>query len=46
LPLLFNTWLGLIHHYLGNRDLFAPGHSVVERHGSMLLDHFVGLLAP
>jgi AcrR family transcriptional regulator len=45
-PLLFNTWLGLIHHYLTNRDLFAPGASVVERWGPALLDHYVGLLDP
>ncbi|MGB5381619.1 MAG: TetR/AcrR family transcriptional regulator [Acidimicrobiia bacterium] len=44
--LLFNTWLGLIHHYLGNRELFAPGQSVVERWGPTLLDHYVGLLRP
>lgn len=45
-PLLFNTWLGLIHHYLTNRDLFAPGESVVERWGPALLDHYSGLLRP
>ena len=44
LPLLFNTWLGLVHHYLTNRELFAPGQSVVERWGPTLLDHYVGLL--
>lgn len=46
IPLLFNTWLGLIHHYLTNRDLFAPGESVVERWGPTLLDHYVRLLRP
>jgi hypothetical protein len=45
-PLLFNTWLGLIHHHLSNRELFAPGESVVERWGPTLLDHYVGLLRP
>lgn len=44
--LLFNTWIGLIHHYLSNRELFAPGQSVVERWGPTLLDHYVGLLRP
>lgn len=44
--LLFNTWLGLVHHYLSNRELFAPGQSVVERWGPTLLDHYVGLLRP
>lgn len=46
LPLLFNTWIGLLHHYLSNQDLFAPGESVLGRHGQDLLDHFMGLLAP
>ena len=44
--LLFNTWLGLVHHYVGNRELFAPGRSVVERWGPTLLDHYLGLLRP
>ena len=28
-PLLFNTWIGLVHHYLVNRDVFATGASVI-----------------
>lgn len=44
--LLFNTWLGLVNHYLVNRELFAPGESVVERWGPTLLDHYMGLLRP
>ncbi|MEN8114188.1 MAG: helix-turn-helix domain-containing protein [Actinomycetota bacterium] len=44
--LLFNTWLGLVHHYLSNRDLFAPGDSVVRRWGPTLLDHYLGLIRP
>jgi len=43
--LLFNTWLGLIHYYLANGDLFAPQESVLSRHGSMLLDHFMALIS-
>ena len=46
LPLLFNTWLGLVHHYLINRDLFAPHASVLQRHGRTLVRHYLGLLAP
>ncbi len=45
LPLLFNTWLGLVHHYLVNRELFAPGGSVLDRHGTELLDHYLALVA-
>jgi hypothetical protein len=45
LPLLFNTWLGLLHHYLVNRDLFAPGEFVLQRCGRVLLNHFMRLVA-
>jgi len=43
--LLFNTWIGLVHYYLSNRDLFAPGKSVIETCGPMLVDHFIGLIS-
>lgn len=42
---LFNLWLGLIHHYLANADAFAPGGSVIERHGEELLANFISLLS-
>ena len=32
----FNTWLALIHHYLMNRDLFAPSKSVLSTKGGEL----------
>ncbi|ATW25728.1 TetR/AcrR family transcriptional regulator [Candidatus Formimonas warabiya] len=38
--LLFNTWVGLIHYYLANDDVFAPGESVLKRYGQELLDHY------
>jgi hypothetical protein len=44
--LLFNTWIGLVHHYMVNRDLFAPEGSVIARRGKELLDHYMGLLDP
>lgn len=43
--LWFNTWLGLVHHYLLNRDLFAPSGSVLEQYGETLIAHFTGLVA-
>lgn len=46
LHLLFNTWIGLVHHYLINRELYSPGRSVLEEHGSALLDHFMSLISP
>jgi len=44
LPMLFNTWLGLVHHYLVNRDLFAPGEFVLARRGKDLVKHFMKLV--
>ena len=42
-PLLFNTWIGLVHHYLVNRDMFANGDSVIAKHGESLVQHFMTL---
>ena len=41
--LVFNTWIGLVHHYVLQRELFAPGGSVVRKHGATLVDHFMRL---
>src|SRR5881628_637490 len=43
-PLLFNTWIGLVHHYLVNRDLFATGDSVIAEQGDTLVQHFMTLV--
>src|SRR5271168_3448484 len=43
-PLLFNTWIGLVHHYLVNRDMFANGGSVIAEHGEILVQHFMTLI--
>jgi AcrR family transcriptional regulator len=45
-PLLFNTWIGLVHHYVVNRDVFANGDSVIVEQGEMLVDHFMALVKP
>jgi len=42
--LFFNTWIGLINYYIANADLFAPGDSVIKRHGQSLLEHFMSLM--
>ncbi len=42
--LLFNTWVGLIHYYLSNAGHFAPGGSVIDTCGAMLLDHYMSLI--
>lgn len=43
--LMFNTWIGLLHYYLTNRDLFAPGESVVSRYGQRLVEHYIKLIS-
>jgi AcrR family transcriptional regulator len=45
-PLLFNTWIGLVHHYLVNRDVFATGSSVIAEQGETLVNHFMTLVKP
>lgn len=42
--LLFNTWLGLVHHYVLHPQLFAPRGSVLEAHGETLVRHFMSLV--
>lgn len=42
--MLFNTWLGLVHHYLVNGDLFAPEGGVLKRYGDTLIDSFIKLI--
>jgi AcrR family transcriptional regulator len=42
--LLFNTWIGLVNHYVLHRDLFAPGRSSLATHGPVPIDHFMQLI--
>ena len=42
--MLFNTWLGLIHYYLLNSDLFSPHGSVLQRYKSTLVECFITLI--
>ena len=42
--MLFNTWLGLVHYYLLNGDLFAPRESVLTRYKAALIECFVTLI--
>ncbi len=45
LHLLFNTWIGLVNHYVINRELFAPNKSALRVHGPVLLEHFSNLIS-
>ena len=42
--MLFNTWLGLVHYYLINGDLFAPRESVLTRYKNTLIECFLSLI--
>ncbi|HWQ72650.1 MAG TPA: helix-turn-helix domain-containing protein [Desulfitobacteriaceae bacterium] len=42
--MLFNTWLGLVHYYLLNSDLFAPRDSVLKRYKNTLIECFIALI--
>lgn len=43
--LLFNTWVGLLHYYITDSDLFVTEGSVLTRYGQELLDHYMGLIS-
>ncbi len=45
LNLMFNTWVGLIHYYLTNQEMFAPGKSVVSRYREIWIEHFINLIS-
>jgi AcrR family transcriptional regulator len=44
--LFFNTWLGLIHHYVSNRDILGGSGSILEECGPDLIEHMLELIAP
>ncbi|MGE0580750.1 MAG: TetR/AcrR family transcriptional regulator [Steroidobacteraceae bacterium] len=43
---LANIWISLTNHYLMNRDLFAPGGSVIENCGAALKSQLLDLIRP
>lgn len=42
--LIYNTWIGIIHYYLTNSDLFSPNGSVLKQYGNELLQHYMNLI--
>jgi len=42
--MLFNTWLGLLHYYLSNKDLFAPNEALLPRYRSELIETYLTLI--
>jgi len=43
MALLFNTWMGLVHYYLANGDLFAPEGRVIPRYADTLVAFYMKL---
>ena len=42
--LIYNTWIGLIHYYITNSDLFSPNGSVLTQYSDELLQHYMKLI--
>ena len=42
--MIFNTWLGLVHYYLLNGELFAPRESVLMRYKDAFVECFMALI--
>jgi len=42
--MLFNLWLGLVHYYLLNKDLFSPEEPVLKRYKTELLGSYLTLI--
>ena len=45
LHILFNTWLGLLHYYLQNSELFTRGDSVLKDRKKELVNNFLILIS-
>jgi len=43
--MLFNIWIGLLHYYLQNSEMFAPGESVLKKCKKELVNSFVKLVS-
>ncbi len=42
--MIFNTWIGLIHYYLQNREYFSAGSSVLKKYKDELIDSFIKMI--
>ena len=40
----FNTWMGLVHYYILNRDLFSEKTPILNEVGDELIRHFFYLI--
>jgi len=44
LHMIFNTWMGLIHYYLINKDFFSPEMPLLDRYSMELIETFLELI--
>ncbi|MFD1472479.1 TetR/AcrR family transcriptional regulator [Companilactobacillus mishanensis] len=42
--MMFNTWIGLVHYYLLNKDLFSPKGSVIKKYRDELISTYLELI--
>lgn len=42
--MIFNTWMGLVHHYLLNKHLFSPDEPLLKRYSPELTTVFWELI--
>ena len=42
---IFNSWLGIVHYYLMNQQLFAPDGKVLNKYKEELVKNFIKLLS-
>lgn len=42
--MLFNAWLGLLHYYLCNKDLFAPNEPILPIYGNQFIETYLTLI--
>jgi AcrR family transcriptional regulator len=43
-PLLFNTWIALVHYYVANRELLSDAKPILKTLKKELVDHFLNLI--
>jgi TetR/AcrR family transcriptional repressor of acrEF/envCD operon len=43
--LIYNTWIGLIHYYITNGDLFSHNGSVLKQYRNELLEHYANIIS-
>ncbi len=42
--MVFNGWIGLVHYYIANSDLFAPGESVLKTCGERMIEFYLDMV--